>query len=368
MKFYDALQADPAVLKKKIADSHDRKEKSYFWCVIAVRSVLIVAFAVVFIGLLSQIFGTENSPLAVALFCILLSIRFVNFDYCIGDSLVTLAAAILILLFAPVIAVLVPWPLLFFVHFIAFFTLLYITSQRPEMGNGGLYSFAYIYLTGNPVQGTLLWQRAGLALTGYLICGAVLLVKHRNFHSDIRFHQVVHRFSLTNLAHLWQLRLAIGVSLALTIGSIFGIKRFIWMGFACSSLLAQYPYSDDTSTRFWQRIAGVLAGSALFYIIYRLMPEAMHPLMGPLGGLCLGFCTDYRYKTALNCFGALMAGVSIYGLGTAVILRIADTIIGVILGMAFAWVFHKLLGSKFLPAIKSSLDESNGKSACEKPC
>lgn len=140
------------------------------------------------------------------------------------------------------------------------------------------------------------------------------------------------------------------------------------MGFACSSLLAQYPYSDDTSTRFWQRIAGVLAGSALFYIIYRLMPEAMHPLMGPLSGLCLGFCTDYRYKTALNCFGALMAGVSIYGLGTAVILRIADTIIGVILGMAFAWVFHKLLGSKFLPSIKSSLDESSSKSVCEKPC
>ena len=54
--------------------------------------------------------------------------------------------------------------------------------------------------------------------------------------------------------------------------------------------------------------------------------------MGPLGGLCLGFCTDYRYKTAMNCFGALMLGTGIYGLQGAVILRIADTFLGVTFG------------------------------------
>ena len=97
MKFYDALQMDPSVLKRKIAACEVKREKTYYWVAIAVRSVLIVAFAIVFISLLSAVFGSDNTPLAVALFCMMLGIRFVNFEYCIGDSLITLAAVLAIL-------------------------------------------------------------------------------------------------------------------------------------------------------------------------------------------------------------------------------------------------------------------------------
>lgn len=154
-----------------------------------------------------------------------------------------------------------------------------MTTQRPEMGNGGLYSFAYIYLTGNPV---------------------------------------------------------------------FGVERFMWMGFACASLLSEYPYSGSTLVRFRHRIVGAVAGSFAFFVIYLATPEAFHPLMGPLGGICLGFCTDYRYKTAMNCFGALMLGAGIYGLQGAVALRIMDTFLGVTFGLVFAAVFHRLAAAKFL--------------------
>lgn len=43
MKFYDALQMDPAVLKPKIAACTTKKEKAYYWTAMATRSVLIVA-------------------------------------------------------------------------------------------------------------------------------------------------------------------------------------------------------------------------------------------------------------------------------------------------------------------------------------
>ena len=116
----------------------------------------------------------------------------------------------------------------------------------------------------------------------------------------------------------------------------------MWMGFACASLLSEYPYSSSTTTRFWQRIIGAIAGSGVFYLLYLILPTSLHPLMGPLGGLCLGFCVDYRYKTAMNCFGALMLAAGIYGIQGAVILRIADTILGAILGLVVATVFHWL--------------------------
>ena len=99
----------------------------------------------------------------------------------------------------------------------------------------------------------------------------------------------------------------------------------MWTGFACASLLSEYPYSGSTAVRFRQRIVGTLAGSFAFFLLYLVTPEPVHPLMGPLGGLCLGFCTDYRYKTAMNCFGALMLATGIYGLQGAILLRMADT-------------------------------------------
>ena len=350
MKFYDALQMDPAILKRSIALCSTKREKAYYWTAMAVRSVLIVAFAVVFISLLSGLFGADNTPLAVALFCMMLGIRFVNFEYCVGDSLAALAAVLAILVLAPCWAAVLPPIFLIPLHFTAFFALLYMTVQRPEMGNGGLYSFAYIYLTGNPVTGEALTRRGLMALVGYFICGALLLLKHRHQHSTTRFHHIVRRFDLSSPVYLWQLRMALGVSLAMTAGQVFGVERFMWMGFACASLLSEYPYSGNTVVRFRQRMVGVVAGCCAFFLLYQATPDSFHSLMGPLGGLCLGFCTDYRYKTAMNCFGALMLGAGIYGLQGAVILRIADTFLGAAFALIFTAAFHHLAAVKGFPS------------------
>lgn len=120
MKFYDALQLDPAILKRHIAACDTKQEKLYYWTAMAVRSVLIVAFAIVFISLLSAVFGADNTPLAVALFCIMLGIRFVNFEYCIRDSLLTLAVALAILVLGPSAAAVLPPIFLIPLHFICF--------------------------------------------------------------------------------------------------------------------------------------------------------------------------------------------------------------------------------------------------------
>ena len=349
MKFYDALQLDPAVLKTKIAGCGTKREKAYYWTAMAVRSALIVAFAIVFISLLSGIFGADNTPLAVALFCMMLGIRFVHFEYCIGDSLVTLALVLAILVFAPSAAMVLPHLFLIPLHFAAFFALFDMTTQRPEMGNGGLYSFAYIYLTGNPVVGEALVRRGLMALAGYLICGAILFAKHRHQHKTTRFHHVMRRFDLSIPVYLWQFRMALGVSLVLAAGQVFQVERFMWMGFACASLLSAYPYSGSTLVRFRQRIVGAAAGCCAFFVLYLVLPESLHSLMGPLGGLCLGFCTDYRYKTAMNCFGALMLGTGIYGLQGAVILRFVDTCLGVVFALVFAALFHQLAAARLLP-------------------
>ena len=133
MKFYDALQMDPAILKRKIAACDTKQDKLYYWTAMAVRSVLIVVFAIVFISLLSGVFGSDNTPMAVALFCIMLGIRFVNFEYCIGDSLLTLAATLAILVLAPSAAAVLPPVFLIPLHCQLLFDPFY---DDPAAGDG----------------------------------------------------------------------------------------------------------------------------------------------------------------------------------------------------------------------------------------
>lgn len=347
MRFYDALQLDPAVLKPQIKAAETLSEKRKLQIALVLRSTLIVAFAILFISSLSKVFGTENTPMCVAMFCILLGIRFVDFGYCIKDSLINLAVVFLLLLVAPVAASLVNPVLAIMIHFGAFLTLLLMTSDKPELGNGGLCGFSYVYLTGNPVTGESFLKRCLLTLLLFLLYSIIFYVKHHAKHTNIRFQEIVKNFDLSNEKSRWQLRMAIGVSLVLTMGSFFHIQRFMWAGFACASLLSTYPYAVDVKKRFFHRMIGVITGSFIFLVIYKITPESYQTLLGPVGGFCLGFAVDYRVKTALNCFGALALAAGLYGIEGAVLLRILNNFLGVLFGYAFILLYRHCVDKHF---------------------
>ena len=343
MNFYNELQLDPSILKMKIKSSQSSHEKARLYGVMALRAVLIVLFAIAFIAPQSMLFGSENSAAAVVIFCILLSVRFVDFGYCISDSLISLGITLAILLFAPVLSGMVNPLIALFIHFFAFLAILIMVSDTPQMGNGALYGFAYIYLMGNPVEGDLLIKRGIVMLIGYVICGAILFAKHKNKNKEIRFYHIAKKFDLQSEKSCWQIRLALGIAIILTLGRVFNVAHFMWAGFTCSSLLSSYPVNTNVKPRFIQRIIGSVMGTLLFLIVFRILPVSLHPLLGPLGGICYGFCTDYKYKTAINCIGAIFTATSLYDVNAAAILRVSNNIFGVVVGITFAFVFNYLM-------------------------
>lgn len=347
MSFYNLLQLDPAVLKPKIRSAKNKKERFKLINAMALRSILIVLFSIAFIAPLSNIFGSENSPMLVALFCILLGVRFVDFGYCIKDSMLNLGIVFLLLLFAPIIASSLNPVLAICVHFLAFFTILFMTCDKPELGNGGLFSFAYVYLSGNPVTGHMLWNRFMVTLIGYILCGAIFYFKHREKNKDIRFFDVAAKFDISKEKNRWEIRLALGTALVLSLASFLKVKRFMWVGFACASMMSNYPYSVKIEKRVIDRVGGVVIGSILYLGICKIMPESFYSLLGPLGGLCLGFSTKYSCKNAINCFGALMMATELYGVQGAVMLRVFDNILGVIFAFIFVLLFRQLVDKRF---------------------
>ena len=348
MRFYDMLQLNPGVLKKKIRSAELPKERHKLTAAMVARSILIVIFAIIMISPVANVFGPENSPMGVALFCILLGIRFVDFGYRIQDSMINFAVVLLLLVFAPVAAAHVNVVLSMLIHISAFFIILFMTSDCPELGNSGLYTFAYIYLSGNPVTGVLLGKRLALAFVGYVLCGAILFAKHRKNNQDVRFVDKVKQFRLADKKMQWLLQLAMGVGIMLALGTALHLPRMMWAAFACGSIVGSYDAGAvEARKRAVQRFLGVLIGSAIFFVFFPMMPESVQSLVGPLGGLILGLCTKYRYQTACNCLGALFMAASLYGVQESVVLRLSQNFVGLIFGVVFLVAFQKVMSLCF---------------------
>lgn len=349
MKFYDILQCSPDVLKNMIKNTSDQKEIKRLRMGIVVRSLLLVVFSIVFISVMTAIFKNSNSAMAVSIFCILLAVRFVDYGYRVQDAIVNMAIVFALLWLVPVITYPLNGILKFVIDALALFVILLMTCDDPKMGNGGLYAFAFIFLSGNPVSGADLIDRGWMTLTGFVLCALVYAHNHWTSNRNITFWEKLKQFSFYSYKNQWQLRLAIGVALLLALFSSAHLERFMWAGFACGSLLSDSDVEGNIEEKFAQRLLGVLIGCAVFYMVYKIWPSKLAFLIGPIGGLCLGMCTEYRHKTALNCFGALMLAASMYGLQAAIGLRIFDTLLGLGFAMIFFYLYDRFILHRFLP-------------------
>ena len=343
MTFYNMLQMNPTDLKGSISKESDKKNKRKLTYALITRAILLVIFSIVFIGPLGSIFGEENSCMAVSIFCILLSVRFVDFGYKTPTALFNFALVFALLTFSPVLASLSPWYISFFIHIISFGLIAFLTLGDVAMGNSGLFGFCYIYLSGNPVTGQSLINRSLMALLGFVICGLIYFTKHKAKNKEITFISTIKAFNMHNSSHRLIVRLTIGIAVALSLGQLLKTERAMWVGFACASMLSTYPYNVNLKERFFGRLGGIIMGSLLFTGIYLILPESMHSLMGPLGGLLIGFAATYHFKTAINCLGALLMASSVYGAHSAVLLRIGNNIFGLIIGLLLIWLYDILV-------------------------
>lgn len=338
MKFGQAIQLGIGQLKQEIKKSESKKEKGFWIWALAAKSLICVISAIIVISVLNSIFGPANSSAAVVIFCILMAVFFVDFNYRLSDSLINLGLCFALLTFGPWLAQQAGGIVGFFVNFFCLLAMFVMVAGVPIMGNAGLYSFSYIFLMGNHVIGKEFGMRIVEMFVGFLICGIVFCVRHRHKDTKRSFREMVEDFHVHNHLSIWQIRLALGVSLVLFFTQIFGLERAMWAGFACSSVLS--PFESNLPKRAVQRIVGVLMGSFLFWIVYLVWPPSLRFFFGPVAGVILGFCSTYHWNTVLNCFGALLLASGIYGVGGAVGLRILNNILGAVFAVIFYYVFQ----------------------------
>lgn len=344
MKFYNDLQLDPFVIKQKIHQSDSAKARKRLMLVLFVRSILIVAFAILFISVINAIFGAENSYLAVVLFCMLLSLRFVHFGYKITQAIISLAVILGILFLIPVVFQINNVLIKTVLNFLMLGIILLLTGNKPQMGNPGLYSFSYVFLTGTSIRlnSVQLASRGILLIIFFGLFSLLYVLKHEKKNISQSFNNILLENGLLSKKNLWLLYYAFGISLILGLGYLTNIRRYMWVGIAFSSMISIYELSN-VRERFADRIIGVIAGSILFLVLVQVVPAN---ILGTLGGISLGLCTTYRFKNIFNCFGALALATTLFGSTSAMVLRIANNFMGLVLGCLYLilgrYVYQKI--------------------------
>ena len=168
MSFYGLMQLGVPQLKGLLRQAAGAERRRLLLALLA-RDAACVGFAVVLISALTALFGGANSPAAVVIFCLLLSCRFLHYNYRMADTLRNMAAAFALLTLGPALAPLGGPLLHLLLNLFCIGVLLLITADQPELGNASLYLFSYLFLYGNPVSGRSLALRGLEMLLGFAL-------------------------------------------------------------------------------------------------------------------------------------------------------------------------------------------------------
>ena len=189
MDFYQVLQLSPFILKNKIKAGESVEEKRFYRRALIVRSFLIVLFASVSITMISAVFGQEQSTLAVVLFCMLMSIRFVDFGYRVKQGIIGLGVVLLLLLFSPQIAAVLPSGWKFICHFCSLLMIFLLTGVNRQFGNPSLYSFCYVFLVGTLPSKEFFVSRFILVCLAFILFSWIYFRNHREKHQEFSLYK-----------------------------------------------------------------------------------------------------------------------------------------------------------------------------------
>ena len=235
-------------------------------------NLLKLVFITLFVGVFSQIFGTNNSLTWVCVLIGTMMYWYMDIGINIKQAPFVIVLMFLQIGFSNKLAQINP-VIGLIVNFITIFLIMYIPSAKPEYKAYMPFLLCYIFNQSNPAEGHDFVTRMLSLLIGGVIVSLVYYFKNKNSnkeHDTIK--QAFKSMSITSNRFIIALKMAIGVSIAMLIGTLFGVKKTMWISMSVMSL-TQIDFSN-TQKRFISRIISTIIGSIVFAILFQaLVPE-----------------------------------------------------------------------------------------------
>lgn len=341
MSYYELMQMGASSIKPLIKKTEDAKLKKKYISALIVKNVLCILFCMLVVTTFTNIFGVNNSIVGVVTVVLLMSVRFVDLDFKTSQSTFAILGIFAIFIISPYVVTLVNPVLGFFINFTSMMAIIVLSCHNVMYCNQSTFILSYLLLYGYQVNSIneYINRVFGLILGGLLVAG-IFYYKHRKIEFKNSFSDIIKDMDFSTPLTKWQLKLALGVSIAVLIGELLHLPRIMWIAFACNSILQ--PTEEKVTERVKFRYPFVIIGCLIFAAVYLVVPEAYRGYIGMLGGLMVGFSGTYNWQTSFNCFGALAVAVPMFGLGWAIVIRITDNIIAAIYSKLFNNIFNKI--------------------------
>lgn len=332
------MQLNSAGSKNLIRSTADPKEKRRWTLVYLAKIFLTVAFCFAFVTVCSLLFGTDNSIAGVVILLCLLTFRQADFGIRSSQGAGVLLLSFAIMIIGPRLANSVPSVLGFFINAVCIFALLFLGCHNIIMCNHFTTVLSYLLLYGYDVTGHTFAVRAAGLLGGGILCAVIFYLKHKKLHYRRTFTDLFREFNPRSLRTQWQIKLAFAAPFVMLIAELLGLPKAMWFGICTMSLL--HPFREDLMYRSKRRAPFNIIGCIVFFILYSVLPASVHPYIGLIGGIGVGFSASYSWQTIFNTFGAVYMAAGLLGLPGAVALRIIANAASTIYCIVFERIFH----------------------------
>lgn len=241
------------------------------------------------------------------------------------------------------------------VNLISIFSITYLLSAKPEYKAYIPLILIYIFDQSNVAVGKDFYTRMISLVLGGLITGIVYYVRHRNVKEEFKnIKEHIKDLDITSPRFIISLRMSIGVSIAILIGTLLGIQRTMWISISVMSL-TQLEF-ETTKERFKHRIIYTIIGAVVFVLLFQvLIPEKYDALASIVLSYIYTFIESYKHKMIFITVSALSASMVIFDTTTA----IATRIILIILGCLLAILINKIDLQKPMLLIKNKCANKN---------
>lgn len=222
------------------------------------------------------------------------------------------------------------------VNLVTIYFVLTLSGQQILTKSYFPFLLCYIFCVGSPVQGTAFGYRMlGLAAGGAIVA-IVYFICHHNDPRATTVLDIVRGIRITSMRHQFILRMTFGLSIAMFIGSIFGLLRPTWISMSVQSLTV--PFILDTRKRVIQRIIGTVLGGYAFLGLTALIPEQFYGWFLLLNIFIALFITNYMWHIFFVTLNIMIGGLNFYDASMSMGMRIAWVLVGTGIVIAIALI------------------------------
>lgn len=318
------------------------------------KNLFMIACIIISVSLCSAIFGSNNSLTWVGTIVAIMLYWDLNIGINKRQASIIIFSLFIFTGIANRVAEINPI-LGMIINLISIFSITYLLSAKPEYKAYIPLILIYIFDQSNVEIGKDFYTRMISLALGGLITGIVYYFRHRNVKEEFKnIKEHIKDVDITSPRFIISLKMSIGVSIAILIGTLLGIQRTMWISISVMSL-TQLEF-ETTKERFKHRIIYTIIGAVTFVLLFQvLIPEKYDALASIVLSYIYTFIESYKHKIIFITVSALSASMVIFDTTTA----IATRIILIILGCILAILINKIDLQKPMLLIKNKCINRN---------